>query len=203
MEHYKASLPYRDMIIGIGLDSNEYDRPPSLFEEVFSLARRDGFNITAHCDVGQKDTHDHIRQVASTVAGTGAQRIDHGINAAERQGLIDLIKERGVGMTICPCAYLRHQAPDFIASTVRTLYDAGIQICIASDDPAYMEDQWILHGMLLIKKLCAFTDKDMAVMARHAVNISWATSEVKKQILEEIDSVYAKYHPPEATGGLA
>jgi len=198
MEHYKAALPYRDMIIGIGLDSNELDRPPSLFEEVFSLARKDGFNITAHCDVGQKDTHDHIRQVASTVAGTGAQRIDHGLNAAERPELMALIKEKNVGMTICPCAYLRHQDPTFVGSTIRTLYDAGISICIASDDPAYMEDQWVLHGMLLAKKFCAFTDTDMAVLARNAVNISWAKSEVKEAILREIDSVVDRHYPQEA-----
>jgi len=194
MEHYKASRPYRDMIIGIGLDSNEYDRPPSLFEEVFALARRDGLNITAHCDVGQKDTHEHIRQVASTVAGTGAQRIDHGLNAAERQDLIDLILERDVGMTICPWAYLRHQSHNDIGSRIRTLYDAGIRICIASDDPAYMEDCWILHNMLLAKKLCAFTDKDISILARNAVNISWAKPKVKNEILQEIDSVYDEYY---------
>lgn len=51
MQHYKDAQPYKYMIGGIGLDSDEYDRPPSLFEEVFQLAREDGYNITAHCDV--------------------------------------------------------------------------------------------------------------------------------------------------------
>lgn len=195
MEHYKAALPYRDMIIGIGLDSNEYDRPPSLFEEVFALARKDGFNITSHCDVNQKDTHEHIRQVASTMAGTGAQRIDHGLNAAEKPELVQLIKERGTGMTICPCASMRHMAPGWIAWTVRVLYDAGIPISIASDDPAYMEDQWILHAMLLVKGLCAFTDRDMANLSRNAVNISWAKPDVKTDILQEIEAVYDRHYP--------
>lgn len=195
MEHYKAALPYRDMIIGIGLDSNEYDRPPSLFEEIFLLARKDGFNITAHCDVNQKDTHEHIRQVASTVAGTGAQRIDHGLDAAEKPELIRLIKERGTGMTVCPCAAMRHAAPGWIAWTIRTLYDAGIPISIASDDPAYMEDQWVLHAMLLVKGLCAFTDKDMTNLARNAVKISWAIPDVKKDILHEIDAVCDRHYP--------
>lgn len=195
MEHYKAALPYRDMIIGIGLDSNEYDRPPSLFEEVFTLARNDGFNLTAHCDVGQKDTHEHIRQVTSTVGGTGAQRIDHGLNAAEKQDLIDLIIANNVGMTICPWAYLRHQSHYDIGPRVRKLYDSGIPISIASDDPAYMEDCWVLHNMLLIKKLCSFTDKDIVVLAKNAINISWAEAELKSTILKEIDDVYNKYYP--------
>ena len=47
MEHYLASLAYRDMIVGIGLDSNEDQRPPSLFEEIYLRARADGFHLTA------------------------------------------------------------------------------------------------------------------------------------------------------------
>ena len=195
MEHYKAALPYRDMIIGIGLDSNEYDRPPSLFEEVFSLARRDGFKITMHCDVGQKDTHEHIRQVASVVAGEGTDRIDHGLNAAEKHSLIDLILKRDVGMTICPWSYLRNETYAELGPNIRTLYDAGIRISINSDDPAYMEDCWILHNMLLAKHLCGFSDKDIAVLARNAVNISWVKQPVTDKILQEIDTVYDKFHP--------
>jgi len=53
MENYLLALPYRDVFHAIGLDSDEYDRPPSLFEQVFRRAREDGFKITSHCDVGQ------------------------------------------------------------------------------------------------------------------------------------------------------
>jgi adenosine deaminase len=54
MEHYFVALPYRDMIITIGLDSDEFNRPPSLFEGMFSRARTDGFHLTCHCDVAQR-----------------------------------------------------------------------------------------------------------------------------------------------------
>ena len=60
MEHYDTALKYRDMIVGIGLDSNEVDRPPSLFDEVFLRARNDGFRLTAHCDVGKPYPLEHI-----------------------------------------------------------------------------------------------------------------------------------------------
>jgi adenosine deaminase len=195
MEHYKAALPYRDMIAGIGLDSCEEDRPPSLFEEVFALARRDGFKLTMHCDVDQKDTPEHIRQVASTVAGEGTDRIDHGLNAADEQTLLDLIHSRDMGMTICPWSYLRHTTYAKLGPRIRTLYDAGIRITINSDDPAYMEDCWILHNMLLAKHLCGFTDNDILVLAQNAVNVSWATQSVKEAILEEIDTVYNRFYP--------
>ncbi len=103
MQHYELALPYRDMIVGIGLDSNEYDRPPSLFLDLYSRARADGFKLTAHCDVTQPNTHEHIRQVAEVLGGTGAERVDHGLDAAERPELVKTIRERGMGMTLCEC----------------------------------------------------------------------------------------------------
>ena len=194
MEHYKAALPYRDTIIGIGLDSNEEDRPPQLFNEVFSLARRDGFKLTMHCDVDSEKTHEHIKQAASIVAGDGLDRIDHGLNAAEKQNLIDLILKRDIGMTICPWSYLRHTTFAELGPKIRTLYDAGIKISINSDDPAYMEDCWILENMLLVKQLCGFDDNDVAALARNAVNSSFAKPVIKERILQEIEVVYNKYH---------
>ena len=193
MEHYKAMLPYKDMIVGIGLDSLEDDRPPSMFKDVYALAHAAGFRITAHCDVSNKDTLKNIREVASNLGGVGADRIDHGLNAAERPELMDLIKSKGIGMTCTPWGYLRHEPVDEIFPRIRALYDAGIPIAIGSDDPAYMEDTWILHDWLLVKKMCAFSDRDMITLARHAVDMCWASESVKTEIRAEIGNVAAKH----------
>ncbi|KAK9250291.1 adenosine deaminase [Lipomyces tetrasporus] len=189
MDHYKAALKYKDMIVGIGLDSNEHDRPPCLFEELFTLARRDGFKLTAHCDVGVKDTHCHIHQVAATIAGSGLDRIDHGLNAAEDAMLIDLIRHRGLAMTICPWAYLRRETYGSIAERLRVLVDAGVKVCIASDSPVYMDDSWIIHNMLLAKRMGGFTDSEMCKMVRHSVEMSWAKPAVKLAIMQDIEAI--------------
>lgn len=193
MEHYQAALPYRDMIVAIGLDSNELDRPPSLFDGMFSRARADGFHLTCHCDTGQRDTHEHIRQVVCTMGGTGGERIDHGLNAAENPELMQMILENGVGMTICPWAYMRAEPINGIFSRIRILYDAGIRISIASDDPAYMDNSWVLHNMLLAKKMCKFQDDDMAVLVRNSVTICWADEMIKEAILKELEAVIQKF----------
>jgi adenosine deaminase len=193
MEHYQAMLPYRDMVVGIGLDSNEDNRPPSLFLDVFALAREAGFRLTAHCDVSQRNTHEHIRQVVSVLGGSGAERIDHGLNAAQREDLMKMIRENGVGMTVTPWGYLRHQPVEEIFPRIRTLHEAGIKLAIGSDDPAYMEDTWILHDVLLAKKMCGFSDHDMAQLARDSVDMCWAPESVREAIRAEIDAVVSKY----------
>ena len=62
MEHLEMSLLFKDRIIGVGLDSDEKDNPPVKFAEVFAKARAEGYKLTMHCDVNQKDILDHIRE---------------------------------------------------------------------------------------------------------------------------------------------
>lgn len=195
MEHYEAALGYRDMIVGLGLDSESYKLPPSLFENVWSRARADGFfKLTAHCDDGAKDdVHDHIREAACSMGGSGADRIDHGINAADDPELIKLINERGLGLTLCPCAYLRHQPAEPMYRKIALLYKAGVKLMIGSDDPAYMDDNWQVNNMLLVKSKCGFSCEDMTKIAKNAVDMCWGPAELKTVISDEIDQVWEKY----------
>jgi len=192
MEHYEAAMPYRDMIVGIGLDSNEYDRPPSLFYPLYRRARADGLKLTCHCDVTQKDTHEHIRQVAGFLGDTGANRLDHGLDAAERLELVALIKEKGMGVTLCPWAYVRHHKEEDLFAHVRTLFDAGIKINVSSDSPVYVEDNWITQNLALLRLRAGFTDEEIARAERDSVDMCWADEDVKKGIREEIEEFCAK-----------
>lgn len=189
MEHYEAALKYRDMIIGIGLDSNEADRPPSLFDEIFIRARKDGFRLTAHCDVGKAYPLEHIHQVASTIAGTGADRIDHGLNAAGDADLMNLIKQKELGMTVCPWSYIRHQPMDEVFQRIRALFDAGIVISIASDDPAFMEDTWVRENLLVVRQYCNFTNAEIQKLAEYAIKMCWASDDVKRSMLRELYAI--------------
>jgi adenosine deaminase len=192
MEHYEAALPYKDMIVGIGLDSNEYDRPPSLFEPLYLRARADSFKLTCHCDVTQKDTHDHIRQVAECVGGIGADRLDHGLDAAERPELVALIKEKGMGVTLCPWAYVRHHKEEDLFAHVRTLFDAGIQINVSSDSPVYVESNWITQNLALLRLKANFTYEEIARVENDSIDMCWAGEDAKRVMHEELKEFCAK-----------
>jgi len=187
MAQYEAALGFRNMIVGIGLDSDEYERPPTLFKDLFQRARIDGFKITSHCDFNQKDTHEHIRQVVCSIGGSGAERIDHGLNAADQEDLMTMIKEKDIGMTICPCAYIRHTSEEAIFPRIRKLFDSGIKVTIASDDPAYMEDSWLLHNLLMLRNKCQFTDKEMIQLQGNAIATCWASTSLKAALNASLD----------------
>ncbi|SJL11118.1 related to adenine deaminase/adenosine deaminase [Armillaria ostoyae] len=175
----------------VGLDSNEYDRPPSLFQDVLAQARKDGYWITAHCDVGQKNTHEHIREVATSCVGgfEGADRIDHGLNAIERPELIQIIKQRGLGLTLCPHAYHRRLPTEYVFGSIKKLWDEGVRITIASDDPTYMHQRWVQENLELVMHYCGFNSRDMVRLQKNGVDISWAAEDVKERIRKELDSV--------------
>ncbi|KKY34517.1 putative adenosine deaminase 2 [Diaporthe ampelina] len=196
MDHYLAALDYRDMIVGVGLDSNEDQRPPMLFEDIFDRARKDGFRLTAHCDVGKSYPIEHVRQVVCSIGKIGADRIDHGLNVVESADLMESIRSREMGMTICPWSYIRHQPLEEVFGRIRKLFDAGIRLTIASDDPAFMEDTWILENLLVVRRFCKFTDQDMIRLADNAIRDCWAPDAVKEEITAELRAVNEKYLAP-------
>ncbi|KAI3391584.1 hypothetical protein diail_7076 [Diaporthe ilicicola] len=193
MEHYVAALDYRHMIVGVGLDSNEDQRPPVLFEEVFDRARKDGFRLTAHCDVGRAYPVENCRQVVHSIGKTGADRIDHGLNTVESGDLMESLRLRGMGMTICPWSYIRHQPMDEVFERIRTLFDAGVRFSIASDDPAFMEDTWIHENLLVVRRFCNFTDGDIIRLAENAIYTCWASDEIKQGITAKLDALRERY----------
>lgn len=65
--------------------------------------------------------------VASSIAGSGADRIDHGLNAADKPELMEIIKSRDLGMTLCPHAYNRRLSVEEVFPKIRKLFDAGIK----------------------------------------------------------------------------
>lgn len=193
METYKQALEggFGGVFHAVGLDSNEYDRPPSLFQDVFAQARKDGYWITAHCDVGQKNTHEHIREVAASCVGgiEGADRIDHGLNAIERPDLIQIIKQRGLGLTLCPHAYHRRLPTEYVFGSIKKLWDEGVRITIASDDPTYMHQRWVQENLELVMHYCGFNSRDMIRLQKNGVDISWAAEDVKERIRKELDGM--------------
>ena len=133
MEALERSLPYRDWIVGVGLDSDERGNPPAKFKEVFARARREGYRLTMHCDVDQDNSVGHIWQCLDEIK---VERIDHGVNALEDASLVKEINRRGLGLTVCPISN-SYVTDGLKASEIKALLEHGVRATINSDDPAY------------------------------------------------------------------
>lgn len=192
-EAYEEALQWakvdggKGLFHAVGLASNEFERPPLLFEQLFCRARSDGLHVTMHCDVDQKDAVAHVHEsIFQILDGQGTERIDHGLNAVDDARLIAGLKERNIPLTLCPHAYHRRQKTEVLFPKITKLWTEGVTICINSDDPTYMHDVWIDGNMQKVYTYCSFTKGDMVNLVRNAVEASWAEVEVKNAILDEL-----------------
>lgn len=177
------SLPYREWIVGVGLDSDERGNPPVKFAEVFARARREGYLLTMHCDVDQDDTTEHIRQCLDVI---GVDRIDHGVNALDDPALVEKIRARGIGLTVCPVSNsFVTDGPK--ADVVRRMLDLGLRVTINSDDPAYFL-AYVSENLATVADELGLTRAELAALERNAFEVAWLPRAVKDAYLAELDA---------------
>jgi adenine deaminase len=176
------SLPYRDWIIGIGLDSDEKGHPPEKFAAVFNRARSEGYQVTMHCDVDQENSVEHIRQCLFLIE---VDRIDHGVNILESEELTAELKRRGIGLTVCPISN-RWVAGDLKATQVKRMLDLGLRVTVNSDDPAYFGG-YVTDNLIAAQEAAGLTEAELLRLQRNAVEIAWLPAAVSDELLTGLD----------------
>ena len=179
MEHLEMSLPYKDWIIGVGLDSDEKDNPPSKFAEVFAKAREEGYLLTMHCDVNQIDIVDHIWQCVNDIQ---VDRIDHGINSLEDDALCDEIVKKGLGLTVCPVSN-RFVVQNLTTGEIKTMLKKNMKVTINSDDPGYFRAYLTDNFMALVDEV-DFDLAEIKQLNKNAFDVSWLSPEQKAHYLK-------------------
>ncbi|AUG28238.1 MULTISPECIES: adenosine deaminase [Microbacterium] len=164
------ALPYKQWIVGVGLDSDERDNPPSKFAAVFARAKAEGFFLTMHCDIDQVGSIDNIREVLRDIR---VDRIDHGTNIVEDPELIAIAKERGLGFTCCPVSNSFVTA-QMKADEIVTLLREGVRVTINSDDPAYF-GAYVAENYVALAQQAGLTEADLAQLAINSFEASWLT----------------------------
>ena len=125
--------PWLDRISGVGLDSSELGHPPSKFRQVFDQAADLGLKRVAHA--GEEGPPEYIFEALELL---GVDRIDHGNRCLEDPALVEILVERQVPLTVCPQSNLRLAVVKRMADhPIRRMLDAGLKVCVNSDDPAY------------------------------------------------------------------
>ena len=186
MATLEQSLPYKDWIVGVGLDSDEHGNPPIKFKAVFDRARAEGYRLTMHCDVDQENSTRHIRQ---TLDDIGVDRIDHGVNALEDEALCDAIVRRGLALTVCPISN-RYITGSLKALEVRRMLELGMKATVNSDDPAYFPGY--MNENLVATQEAADLSRDQIVrLAANAFEASWLPAEEKRALRSRLDGYIA------------
>ena len=132
-ETLEQALPFRDKIIGIGLDSGEVGNPPEKFARVFARCRELGFHLVAHA--GEEGPPAYVWTALDVLK---VERIDHGVQSSKDALLMQRLAKDRIPLTVCPLSNLKLCVfPDLARHNLRQLLDAGLVATVNSDDPAY------------------------------------------------------------------
>ena len=175
------SLPYKEWIIGVGLDSDEKNNPPLKFAQVFQRARAEGYLLPMHCDVDQQDSVSHIWQAVRDI---GVNRIDHGVNAIEDKNLCDEIKRRSLALTICPISNA-YVVDGTKSQVIAAMLEAGMRVTVNSDDPAYFPG-YMNENLIRLQKEGDLGKAGIVQLAENAFESAWLPRATKDRYLAEL-----------------
>ncbi len=133
IETLAAAEPHLDRLIAIGLDSSEVGFPPELFQEAYRRARSLGLRLVAHA--GEEGPPSYVWQALDLL---GAERIDHGVRSMEDPALVKRLVAERTPLTVCPFSNVRLKGVESLEEhPIKDMLEAGLQVSINSDDPAY------------------------------------------------------------------
>lgn len=184
----EEALPYKDKFIGVGLDSDEHNNPPMKFFNQFTEAAANGLHLTAHADIDQKDSIEHIRELLEVI---GVERVDHGTNIVEDPDLVDYAAHHNIGFTSCPLSN-SFVSPEMKGKEVIELLSKGVKVSIHSDDPAYFGG-YIGNNYYAIADKFNLSEEQVVTLAKNSFETSWISQEQKDIYIKELESFVQNY----------
>jgi len=184
----EQALPYRDLLIGVGLDSSELGHPPEKFAQVFARSRALGLHVVAHA--GEEGPPAYIWSALDVLQ---AERIDHGVQAVHDSALVQRLAAERVPLTVCPLSNLKLCVfPDLAQHNLPQLLEAGLVATINSDDPAYFGG-YMNENFLQTFAATGMGAEQAYTLARNSFEASFTTPELQQAWVEQLDGVFARY----------
>ena len=182
------SLPFKDKIKAVGLDSSELGHPPLKFKKVFQLAKSVGYKSVAHA--GEEGSAEYIWEALNHLEVT---RIDHGVRCSEDELLINKLVKENIPLTVCPLSNIKLRVFNTMADhNIKILFDRGLCVTINSDDPSYFGGYLVENYMQCHKNL-DLSLKDMAQIANNSFQASFLSQEEKQKFNSLINSYIQEF----------
>jgi aminodeoxyfutalosine deaminase len=184
---FELAVRYQDRhVIGIGIGGDEQKAPPELFRDVYVYASDHGLRLTAHA--GESAGPESIWGALNL----RAERIGHGLTAAQDSELLEELSTRQVPVEICITSNLRTGCcRELSEHPVRNYFDQGLMVTLNSDDPAMFHTS-LAREYQLAQEAFGFTDEHLRELARNSFEASFLPAEKKLQFLNLFDAAAAR-----------
>lgn len=184
IETLQQALPFKDKIIGIGLDSSEVGHPPEKFERVFAQACEAGFLIVAHA--GEEGPAEYVWQALDLLK---VNRIDHGVRSEEDPVLMQRLAKERMPLTVCPLSNLKLCVVDDMRDhNIKRLLEQGLCVTVNSDDPAYFGG-YMNDNFVAIANALNLTEDELKKLAIHSFEASFLNDAEKEKWINQIHAL--------------
>jgi len=156
MQVARLSAEYAgDGAISFGIGGDEVAGPAWAFTKAYEYARDAGLRLTAHA--GETDGPHSIRAALDL----GAERIGHGIRAADDPELMRKLRDEDIPLEVCITSNVKTGAVESLgAHPVRKLFDAGVPLTLNTDDPGVF-DCTLAGEFEIAKRAFGFSDAEL------------------------------------------
>ncbi|MEV7544444.1 adenosine deaminase [Streptomyces sp. NPDC089915] len=179
----RLAVRYADRgIVGFGLSNDERRGMARDFDRAFAIARDGGLLAAPHG--GELTGPSSVRDCLDDLH---ASRIGHGVRAAEDPRLLKRLADRQITCEVCPASNVAlgvYERPEDVP--LRTLFEAGVPMALGADDPLLFGSR-LAAQYEIARRHHAFTDAELAELARQSVRGSAAPDEVKAKLLDGIE----------------
>ena len=162
----------RPEVLGIGMDFNEADRPPELFQEAYAKARRAGLRVTAHA--GENGVP--WQNIKTAIELLKVERVDHGYTVIDNPQFARECAERGIVFTVVPTNsfYLRTLADERWAldHPIRKMPKLGLRIHPNTDNPTLHQVTQTRAWQMMVDEL-GFTLDDVRGFMENGLDAAW------------------------------
>ncbi len=184
----QQALPYKDKIVGVGLDSSEQGHPPEKFQQVFRQAREAGFIAVAHA--GEEGPALNIRNAIDML---GVQRVDHGVRCVEDAALVQELKQTRMPLTVCPLSNLKLKVfTEMEQHNIVDLLRQGLCVTINSDDPAYFGG-YMTDNFMAVADAHPMSHQELAQFTLNAIEASFISDAEKAHMNAKVHEVLARF----------
>jgi adenosine deaminase len=170
-------------IVGLCLTGVESEEPVETFHVMREAADRLGMGFEVHA--GEMGPPDSITEAIEVLE---ADRIGHGVAAIHDPALLERLIRDQFPLDVCPSSNVSIGLfPSLETHPVATYWERGVNMTISSDDPPFFGTT-LTDELRHLVRLAGLTRDDLGELQRRAARNSFASSEVKAQLIAEIDA---------------
>lgn len=127
----RALLDHKNEITALDLAGDEGNWPAELFIEHFKEGRDAGWQVTVHAGEAAG-----AQSIVTAIDQLGATRIGHAVRAVEDVAVMDLLRERHIGIEANLTSNVQTSTvPDYPSHPLKKFLESGLLATINTDDP--------------------------------------------------------------------